>query len=78
MDNGVYFVASIYHGHSVIIDPAGKVLAESKGQTPGIFMVEIDLDYNPPWQWLGAPGIGEWKRVWRKDRRPELYQDLVK
>lgn len=31
-------------GHSMIIDPLGKVLAESDGQTPGIITAELDLD----------------------------------
>jgi predicted amidohydrolase len=78
MDNGVFFVGSIYHGHSIIIDPAGKVLAETKDKSPTVVTAEIDLDFNAPWEWLGAPGIGEWKRVWRKDRRPQLYRELVK
>ncbi len=31
-------------GHSMIIDPLGKILAEANGQTPGIIMADLDLD----------------------------------
>ena len=31
-------------GHSMIIDPVGKILAEADGNTPGIIMAELDLD----------------------------------
>jgi nitrilase len=32
------------HGHSMIVDPWGRVLAEAAGG-PGIVVGEIDLDY---------------------------------
>ena len=77
VDNGVYFVSSIYDGHSVIINPAGDILQESGAQ--GTLITEtIDLNFNPPWNWLGNAGRGEWKGVWRKDRRSDLFGTLRK
>jgi predicted amidohydrolase len=30
-------------GHSMIVNPWGKILAEADGETPGIIMAELDL-----------------------------------
>lgn len=75
VDNGVYFVTSIYDGHSLIINPAGEVLKES-GSTNALLTETIDLNYSPFWNWIGNPGRGEWSGIWRKDRRPDTYDDL--
>lgn len=75
VDNGVYFVTSIYDGQSLIINPAGKVLKESNS-TNALFTETIDLNYNPDWNWIGNPGRGQWRGVWRKDRRPDTYGNL--
>jgi predicted amidohydrolase len=32
------------YGHSMIIDPRGKILAEADGKTPGVIYAPIDLD----------------------------------
>ncbi len=72
MDNGVYFVTNIFDGHSVIVNPAGEVLQES-GTQGTLITAEIDLNYNPPWNWIGNAGLGVWKGVWRKDRRSDLF-----
>jgi predicted amidohydrolase len=72
VDNGVYFVTSIYDGHSVIINPAGDVLQET-GTQGTLITATIDLNFSPPWDWLGNEGRGEWKGVWRKDRRSDLF-----
>lgn len=77
VDNGVYFVSSIYDGHSVIINPAGDILQES-GTQGTLVTATIDLNFNPPWDWLGNAGRGEWKGVWRKDRRSDLFGTLGK
>lgn len=77
IDNGVYFINSIYDGHSMIINPAGDVLQESGVQ--GTLLTEtIDLNFSPPWNWLGNEGRGDWKGVWRTDRRPEIYGEITK
>ena len=75
VDNGVYFVTSIYDGHSLIINPAGEVLKES-ASTNVLLTETVDLNYSPSWNWIGNPGRGEWRDVWRKDRRPDTYNDL--
>jgi predicted amidohydrolase len=72
VDNGVYFVTSIYDGHSVIINPAGDVLQET-GTQGSLITATVDLNFSPPWDWLGNEGRGEWKGVWRKDRRSDLF-----
>jgi predicted amidohydrolase len=75
VDNGVYFVTSIFDGHSLIINPAGDILAES-GTQGTLLSTTIDLNYNPPWDWLGNEGRGVWKSVWRKDRRSDIFGEL--
>ena len=77
VDNGVYFVTSIFDGHSVIVNPAGDILEES-GTQGTLITAEIDLNYNPPWYWIGNAGLGVWKGVWRKDRRSDIFGDLAK
>ena len=75
IDNGVYFVTSIFDGHSVIINPAGNILQES-GIEGTLLTADIDLNFNPPWDWIGNAGRGVWKGVWRKDRRSDLFGTL--
>jgi predicted amidohydrolase len=72
LDNGVYFVNSIYDGHSMIINPAGDILKET-GTQGTLITATIDLNYNPPWNWIGNAGHGVWKGVWRKDRRSDIF-----
>lgn len=73
IDNGIYFVNSIYDGTSLIINPAGEILQETNKQ--GTLITEtIDLNFNPPWDWVGNAGRGVWKDIWRKDRRSDLYE----
>jgi hypothetical protein len=45
----------------------------------GLGMSKIEsntLDGSPDWNWIGNPGRGEWSGVWRKDRRPDTYENL--
>ncbi|MFN8255037.1 MAG: nitrilase-related carbon-nitrogen hydrolase [Bacteroidales bacterium] len=77
VDNGVYFVTAIYDGHSVIVNPAGDVLKES-GEQNALIMETVDLNFIPPWDWIGNEGRGDWKGVWRKDRRADLYGKALK
>jgi predicted amidohydrolase len=72
MDNGVYFITAIYDGHSLIVNPAGDVLQES-GIQGTVLISTVDLNFNPPWDWLGNAGRGVWKGVWRKDRRSDIF-----
>jgi predicted amidohydrolase len=72
MDNGVYFITSIFDGHSVIVNPAGDILAEN-GTQGTLISATIDLNYNPPWYWIGNAGLGVWDGVWRKDRRSDVF-----
>jgi len=75
IDNGVYFVTSIFDGHSVIVSPAGDILQES-GTQGTLLTATVDLNYNPPWDWIGNAGRGVWKGVWRKDRRSDIFGKL--
>jgi predicted amidohydrolase len=75
IDNGVYFVTSIFDGHSLIVNPAGDILQES-GTQGTLITSTIDLNYNPPWDWIGNAGRGVWKDVWRKDRRADIFGTL--
>jgi predicted amidohydrolase len=77
IDNGVYLITNIFDGHSVIVNPAGDILQESG--TQGTLLIEtIDLNFNPPWYWIGNAGLGVWDGVWRKDRRSEVYGTINK
>lgn len=75
IDNGVYFVNSIYDGTSLIINPAGEILQETNKQGT-LITATIDLNFNPPWDWVGNAGRGVWKDIWRKDRRSDLYDNI--
>jgi predicted amidohydrolase len=75
IDNGVYFVNCIFDGHSVIVNPAGEILKESNTQGT-LLTATIDLNFNPPWDWIGNAGRGVWKGVWRKDRRSDVFGAL--
>jgi predicted amidohydrolase len=74
-DNGVYFVTSIFDGHSLIVNPAGDILGES-GTQGTLITANIDLNFNPPWDWIGNAGRGVWKSTWRKDRRSDIFGTL--
>jgi predicted amidohydrolase len=75
IDNGVFFITNIFDGHSVIVNPAGEILQES-GTQGTLLTATIDLNYNPPWDWIGNAGRGVWKGVWRKDRRSDIFGAL--
>lgn len=76
VDNGVYFVSAIFDGSSMIINPAGDILQESNRQG-SLLTASVDLNFNPPWDWIGNAGRGVWKGVWRKDRRGDLYGNPI-
>ncbi|MBK7711713.1 MAG: carbon-nitrogen hydrolase family protein [Bacteroidales bacterium] len=75
IDNGVFFITNIFDGHSVIVNPAGEILQES-GTQGTLLTATVDLNYNPPWDWIGNAGRGVWKGVWRKDRRSDIFGTL--
>lgn len=77
IDNGVYFVNSMYDGTTLIINPAGEILQETNKQGT-LITAKIDLNFNPPWDWVGNAGRGIWKDIWRKDRRSDLYGNPMK
>jgi predicted amidohydrolase len=72
LDNGVYYVTSIFDGRSLIVNPAGEILQET-GTQGTLLTADIDLNFNPPWDWIGNAGRGIWKGVWRKDRRSDIF-----
>jgi predicted amidohydrolase len=76
IDNSVYFVASMYgQRRSVIIDPTGKVLQDGKDKE-GIYIAEVDLNATTRTNWLSVKGRGEWKNLFKKERRPKAYQSI--
>ncbi|MEN6305739.1 MAG: carbon-nitrogen hydrolase family protein [Armatimonadia bacterium] len=70
-DNGVYMVPSVYDGSSMVIDPLGRILASSEGQT-GVFWAEVDLSEREPLWW-----VGHWRAIGPRDRMPYTYAPLV-
>jgi hypothetical protein len=56
----------------MIINPAGDILKET-GTQGTLITATIDLNFNPPWVWIGNAGHGIWKGVWRKDRRSDIF-----
>jgi predicted amidohydrolase len=78
LDNGLYFVSSNTVGDSTsrIIDPSGKVLAETNSPF-GIVSAEIDLDRELRLRWLSVgPGDGEARSLYIHERRPDTYGPL--
>ncbi len=78
IDNGVYFVASIYSNRrSLIINPNGRILADTGGNQ-GLVTAQIDLDARTFERWLSVASYGEWKNLYQKERRGETYGVLLK
>jgi predicted amidohydrolase len=70
-DNGIYLVASVYDGSSMIIDPMGKILVSNRGKE-GLFWCQIDLSKREALPW-----VGHWRSVGTRDRMPSSYQILT-
>ncbi len=70
-DTGIYLVPSVFDGTSLIIDPLGRILASSKGQT-GVFWAEVDLNQREPLWW-----VGHWRSLGPRDQMPQTYQPLL-
>jgi len=76
LDNSVYYVTSTYGERSLIIDPRGAILADTAG-TPGVAFADINLDAPIYERWLSVTGEAEFRSLWPKERRPELYGSVV-
>jgi len=78
IDNGIHYVTSIQDtGRSLIVDPAGRILADSAG-VPGVVFADVDLSavYWEPW--LSLPGASDFRTLWPKERIPRLYNELTR
>jgi predicted amidohydrolase len=71
-DNGVYMVPSVYSGNSLVIDPMGRILANSAGKT-GIFWAEVDLNARESLDW-----VGYWRSIGPRHRMIKTYRTLLK
>jgi len=58
-----------FYGTSYFCDPRGQILAEASRDRDEVLTADLDLDL-----------IGEVRKTWQffRDRRPELYHELVK
>jgi predicted amidohydrolase len=70
-DNGLYMVPSVYDGSSMVIDPMGRILASSRGET-GVFWADIDLSQRECLPW-----VGYWRSIGPRDRMPGTYSPLL-
>jgi len=78
IDNGVYLVACKYSGgRSLIVDPEGKILADTQGKE-GLITADIDLDKRFLTPYLSVRGLGEWRKMFPVERRPETYGTLTR
>ncbi|WP_194918622.1 nitrilase-related carbon-nitrogen hydrolase [Catenulispora rubra] len=75
-DNGLFIVFSngigrdddeVRTGNAMIVDPCGRIIAESRAIDDHMVTADLDLD-------LVSGSVGQW---WTKARRPELYQPLT-
>jgi predicted amidohydrolase len=73
IDNGVYLVTAAYDGPSLIIDPLGHILADSRDRE-GVFTAEIDLAEAPSTcPWLNSNCGGTWRTRLAVERRAGTY-----
>lgn len=70
-DNGVYIVPCVYDGDSMVIDPQGRVLAASGGNS-GVFWADADLGNRERLPW-----VGQWRSICPRDRMPHTYGRLL-
>jgi predicted amidohydrolase len=69
-DNGIFLVASVYDGSSLVIDPLGRVLASKRDQGT-IAWAEVDVDRREPLTW-----VGHWRDIGPRDRMADLPKRL--
>lgn len=76
-DNGMFIVFSngvgrdddeVRTGNAMIVDPCGRIIAESGAVGEDMIAADLDLD-------LVAASVGRW---WMGLRRPELYRSLAR
>ena len=76
-DNGMFIVFSngvgrdddeIRTGNAMVVDPSGRVIAESRSIGDDMVTADLDLDQV-------SASVGRW---WMRSRRPELYRPLVR
>lgn len=73
IDNAVFFVASMYEpGMSLISDHDGNLMKDEDPSGEFIFST-IDLNMRTFERWLSMKSFGEWKNLFRNERRPETY-----
>jgi predicted amidohydrolase len=70
-DNGVYMVPSVYDGESLVIDPMGRIIANSAGKE-GVVWAEVDLSKRESLEW-----VGYWRSIGPRDRSPQTYAPLL-
>lgn len=70
-DNGVYIVPCVYDGCSMVIDPQGRVVASSGGNS-GVFWADADLANRERLPW-----VGQWGSICPRDRMPHTYGPLL-
>ncbi|MCP4258183.1 MAG: carbon-nitrogen hydrolase family protein [Planctomycetes bacterium] len=71
-DNGVYMVPSVYSGNSLVIDPMGRILANSAGKE-GVFWTQVDLNKRESLKW-----VGYWRSIGPRHRMIKSYRPLLK
>ena len=77
LDNGIYLVSSIYSTkRSLIINPNGHIISETGGKS-GMVLAELDLNARTYEHWLSVGSYGEWKSLYRSDRRMDTYGVLA-
>lgn len=73
IDNSVFFISSMYEPWgSIITDPNGRILAEP-GKTDDLIITDLVPDMRTFERWLSVKNYGEWKNLFRQERRPETY-----
>lgn len=73
IDNAVFFVASMYEpGLSLITDPNGNLMRD-EDSSESILLSTVDLNMRTFERWLSMKSYGEWKNLFRNERRPETY-----
>ncbi|KRE63342.1 carbon-nitrogen hydrolase family protein [Paenibacillus sp. Soil750] len=80
-DNGLYVVVAGCGGGanaSRVIAPNGELIGYVQDEEMGVFAADLDLDQRLYKYWLSVgPGNGEARSLFRKERRPDTYADLI-
>lgn len=79
LDNGLYVVSSatVMEQQSLIVNPAGEVLASADKSTR-FALAEIDLNQEWRVRYLSvSQGLGEARSLYLKERRPDTYAPLT-